>query len=45
MAIVNHVCLIDFPNIINWTGYFRLGMLGGIFHCIKILIKHSLNEQ
>ena len=39
MAIINHLYLMDF------YGHFRLGMLGGIFHFIKILIVNSVNKQ
>ena len=37
---IDHLCLMEFPNVINWASPFPiLGLLVGIFHSFQIEIS------
>ena len=41
-----HLCLMEFPSLINLTSPFPFkGLLGGILIFIEILIEHSVGKQ
>ena len=43
---LTHLCRIEFPTIINWNSPFLfIGMLGGIFQFIQVLIENYASKQ